>query len=220
MILLLFLLIILVIPKSRQKQTPRNVIKLTENAHIEPRALPRIICERLIHASKNMKFDESPEPVDDEPVYQINILEGLDVKNEKLWRLCKPIYDKYKNKKIKSHSDFVFIKRYLPNERVRIPLHHDKCDHTASFLLSSAKDFGGGKFYIFNEEDSEKLSGLSNKSVKKRDAFIQKNIDTLPLLNLLQGDMVWFKSMTHLHGTLPITCGERYILTIFYSSEN
>jgi hypothetical protein len=35
-----------------------------------------------------------------------------------------------------------------------------------------------------------------------------------------QGDMVKFKSETHLHGTLPLTKGERYVLTVFYDQRN
>ena len=113
------------------------------------------------------------------------------------------------------------MKRYLPDERVRIPLHYDNSEYTISFLLSDTKDFEGCEYYMFDKltSDAIVLTGLTTCEAKVRDDFID-NYKNLPIMDYQQGDMVKFKSETHLHGTLPLTKGERYVLTVFYDQRN
>ena len=190
---------------------------LDHTSYLAKGVLTPTLCETLIKESRNLVYDITSEPVDDEPVYQVNILEGTSVMHDKLWNLCKGVYYKYKDNH--SSSDFMFLKRYLPNERVRIPLHYDNSEYTISFLLSDTKDFEGCEYYMFDKLTSDTISEITTCEAKVRDDFID-NYKNLPIMDYQQGDMVKFKSETHLHGTLPLTKGERYVLTVFYDQKN
>jgi hypothetical protein len=71
---------------------------------------------------------------------------------------------------------------------------------------------------MFDKQTSNTISEIAKCDVKVRDEFIEK-YKNLPIIDYQQGDMVKFESETHLHGTLPLIKGERYILTIFYDQK-
>jgi len=102
-----------------------------ESSYIAKGVLTPEFCNKLIDTSRNLTYSKSNEPVDKEPLYQIDIFHGTKVIHEKLWDICKDIY--YKHRVNHSNTDFMFLKRYLPEERVRIPLHFDTCKYTISF---------------------------------------------------------------------------------------
>lgn len=189
---------------------------LDQTSYLAKGVLTPTLCETLIKESRNLVYDITSEPVDDAPVYQVNILNGTSVLHEKLWNLCKGVYYKYKDNH--SSSDFMFLKRYLPDERVRIPLHYDNSEYTISFLLSDTKDFEGCEYYMFDMRTSDAIHAITTCDAKVRDDFID-TYKNLPIMDYQQGDMVKFKSETHLHGTLPLTKGERYVLTVFYDQR-
>ena len=72
---------------------------------------------------------------------------------------------------------------------------------------------------MFDKLTSDTISEITTCEAKVRDDFID-NYKNLPIMDYQQGDMVKFKSETHLHGTLPLTKGERYVLTVFYDQRN
>jgi hypothetical protein len=174
-------------------------------------------CQQLIEIAETLQFETKPDGVDNEPEYQIDILDGT-VKNEKLWEICKRIYDT-KMPKIDKKLDYVFLKRYRPNERTHIPLHYDDNHTTMSFLLSKPQDFTGGGLYVFSLEESKQLDILDQKramTIEDRNILIE-NYTNLPILKYNHGDMVKYTGGTRMHGTLPITSGERYVLTYFFN---
>lgn len=224
-IILVILLIYLIrlyasVPKEvdyTHDRTTQPKVFIDRSSYIAKGVLDSAFCERLINASRNLKYDTTGEPVDNEPVYQIDILHGQKVVNMELWNICKDVYLQHKDKN--TGFDFMFLKRYLPKERVRIPLHCDSCDYTTSFLLSDTKDFEGCEYYMFDKITSMNLVEIANSGVDARDYFI-KNHKNLPIHDYQQGDMVKFEGQTHYHGTLPLTKGERYVLTIFYDQKS
>jgi hypothetical protein len=222
-ILILFLIVVIFIIMKVPKKivyvndnTMEQKQILDETSYLAKGVLTPEFCNRLIDESRNLLYDTTGEPVDNEPVYQVNILNGSEVMHKKLWNMCKDVYHKYKV--IPSSKDFMFLKRYLPNERLRIPLHYDSSEYTISFLLSDTKSFQGCQYYMFDKSTSNTISEISKCDVKVRDEFIEK-YNNLPIIDYQQGDMVKFESETHLHGTLPLIKGERYILTIFYDQR-
>jgi hypothetical protein len=225
-IIFVFIFILLLIWFARTSQKKITYVNdattqpkhfLDTSAYIAKGVLTPEFCEKLIEESRYLTYDTSDEPVDEEPVYQVNILEGDRVVHEKLWSMCKDVYHKHKVNK--SSNDFMFLKRYLPNERVRIPLHYDNSEYTVSFLLSDTKSFQGCQYYMFDKTMSKALESIASCDAKVRDEFIDK-YKNLPIIDYQQGDMVKFESVTHYHGTLPLTGGERYILTIFYEQKS
>ena len=58
---------------------------------------------------------------------------------------------------------------------------------------------------------------ISKKILLKRykDRFI-KNYKNLPIINYEKGDAVIYSGDNHLHGLLPVTKGERYVLIFFF----
>jgi len=188
-----------------------------ESSYIAKGVLTPEFCNKLIDTSRNLTYSKSNEPVDKEPLYQIDIFHGTKVIHEKLWDICKDIY--YKHRVNHSNTDFMFLKRYLPEERVRIPLHFDTCKYTISFLLSDTDSFQGCQYYMFDKNTSAIVKEISKCEIKVRDDFIE-NYNNLPIINFQQGDMVKFDAKTHYHGTLPLTGGERYLLTIFYDKPS
>lgn len=193
---------------------------------VEHGVLSKKECIEIINIAKKYKFKTVPEMVDGKPEYQIDVFDE-GVKNEELWKISNKIYEEklkpiLKNEKWLSSNkhelDFVFLKKYSPHERSHIPLHLDDNYLTMSFLLSDTKNFDGGELYVFDLNQSNKMSNLdksTNFSVELRDKFI-KNCKNLPILKYNQGDLTVYTGGVHAHGTLPLTRGERYILTFFF----
>ena len=182
-------------------------------------------CNELIKLSKNYTFTVDKEPVDGKPVYQIDIITSRNkIENPNLWKEIEPIYIEklvpIMNRipwlsSLNYTLDFVFLKRYKPNERTHLGLHTDDNFFTIGILLSSINDFNGGELYIFNTKNTQKYQAINDLDNEEKDKFI-KNYKNLPILNYNQGDMVAYTGDTHLHGTLPVTDGERYVLIFFF----
>lgn len=192
-------------------------IYIDNEGYIEKGVLSKRECRQLIEIAETLQFETKPDGVDSKPEYQIDILDGT-VKNEKLWEICKRIYDTKMPKSDKT-LEYVFLKRYKPNERTHIPLHYDDNHTTMSFLLSKTQDFEGGELYIFSLEESKQLDSLDQKmkmTIEDRNILIE-NYTNLPTLKYNRGDMVKYPGGTRMHGTLPVTAGERYVLTYFFN---
>ena len=182
-------------------------------------------CEKLIRLSKKFKLDIDPDPTDDKPEYQIDILTSENtINNIDLWKEIKPIYEKKLIPQLKNVSflnsinyklDFVFLKRYKLTERSYMGLHTDDNFFTIGILLSNTNDFDGGELYIFDREKSKKYDYIDYLDNGKKDNFIKK-YKNLPIIDYNQGDILIYSGDNHLHGTLPITRGERYVLIFFF----
>jgi hypothetical protein len=189
----------------------------SDENYIKKNAMGKDQCERIIDVAKQMKFDTDPEPVDKQPVYQIDIFNDDDVLNEKLWKQCKPIYEAHKE--IADSSDFMFLKRYTMNERRRLEAHSDRATYTVSVLLSDTRDFQGCEFFLFDKKSTEKIGPKYHQmDSKEKDKYISSLGKKLPILEFEQGDVLRFDSEC-LHGVTHLTGGERYLLTIFYGTK-
>lgn len=192
-------------------------VNIDEEGYLQKSVLSNRECQELINIAKTFEFETKPDGVDNQPEYQIDILDG-DVKNEKLWKICKNIYET-KIPPIDEKLNYVFLKRYTPQERTHIPLHYDDNRVTASFLLSKTSDFSGGQLYVFSLKESKKLDLIDHiipMTIQRRNTLID-NYKNLPILKYEQGDMVKYPGGTRMHGTLPVTSGERYVLTYFFN---
>jgi hypothetical protein len=176
-------------------------------------------CNEIIKVAETFEFDTKTDSVDDKPEYQIDILD-MTVKNEKLWKMCKKIYET-KMPKMDKTIDYVILKKYTPGERTHIPLHYDDSDMTMSFLLSNVKDFKGGELYVFSPEESKKIDKLEEGVPESDLVGVRKRIvdsyDTLPIQKYKQGDLIVYPGKYLMHGTLPVTSGKRYVLTYFFN---
>ena len=218
-----FLIFIVILLVSKFLKRRRYV---DHTCFVEKGVLTKQECNEIINIAKKYKLKIVPENVDGKPEYQIDVFDE-GVKNEELWKISNKIYEKklkpiLKNEKwlaSKKHElDFVFLKKYSPHERPYIPLHLDDNYLTMSFLLSDTRNFKGGDLYIFDINESNKITILDKTtglSIEKRDEFI-KNHKNLPIVKYNQGDLSVYSGGIHAHGTLPVTAGERYILTFFF----
>jgi len=177
-------------------------------------ALSKERCESLINEALGIEFDTSGEPVDDEPVYQINVYSDGKILNHRLWKHCEEIYKTYREKD--GYNDFMFLKRYRMNERNRMPPHSDSAAYTVSILLSDTGNFEGCSFYLFDKDFDNKV--FQGEDVEAKHSLIDTMGGSLPLIDLKQGDVLRFDS-EQIHGVTPLKAGERYLLTIFYDAK-
>lgn len=195
------------------------IISRRQDVSIRKNALSKSDCKRLIDVANKYQFDTYSEPVDEEPVFQVDIFMAGEIMNTELWEMCQKIQKKHMSH-IKKPLSFVFLKRYKPDERTHLNIHFDISSYTSSFLLSDTNDFEGGDFYIFDKKKSRELDDVYMFStVAKNKALVDKFIENyheLPKLNYEQGDMVSYNGSKHLHGILPVTKGSRYLLTFFF----
>ena len=202
-----------------------NKMIIDSTGFLEKNILSVKKCNQLIQLSKKYTFTTDEEPVDNKPVYQIDIITSRDkIDNPDLWKEIQPIYIEklipIMNKipwlsSLNYTLDFVFLKRYKPDERTHLGLHTDDNFFTIGILLSSINDFSGGELYIFNTKQTQQYEAINDMDTKEKDNFI-RNYKNLPILNYNQGDIVAYTGDTHLHGTLPVTNGERYVLIFFF----
>ena len=161
------------------------------------------------------------------PVYQINILDSYKTINNKLWKNnIEPLYIKKIKPLIQQLPwskgknvilNWGFIKRYKKCERTHLRTHLDSNYFTFNILLSSTKDFKGGELYIFDNYYTNKYKNISDLNLEEHDGFIKKIKNDLPIIkDYDQGDVLSFVGENHLHGTLPVVEGERYVLVLFF----
>ena len=164
------------------------------------------------------------------PVYQIDLYstdKNIDPLHHNLWEnTVKPLYNKKlkplinklywtKGKKIKLSG--AFIKRYNKSERTHMRSHFDDNYFTFNILLSDKNDFKGGDLYIFDKEYSSKYQNIQRLVMKAHDVFINQMGNDIPIVkDYNQGDILSFIGQQHLHGTLPLVEGERYVLVLFF----
>ena len=224
---ILFLIICLVVFIIFSMRRIRVETKI-ETGFLEKSVLSKSECEELIQIAKKYDLETKNDEVDEKPELQIDIIATSGV-NEELWEACKPIYLNKLKPILEStpwipsdqRINFVFLRRYEKNERTHIPMHTDDSYLTMSFLLSDTKDFEGGEIYIFDTKSSDEIENWSDAdydSDEVREKFVNSH-PNLPILDYQQGDLAVYTGGKNYHGTLPITSGERYILTFFLDNK-
>lgn len=208
----LLILVFVIIATTDGSLVFTNDIAFQERGFIPPH-----LCDALVRASSKYTFSKSKEPVDDEPLYQINVMANGKVLNKELWIYCSHIYEDIVKPRIKhactEEPYFVFVKRYKSGERLELPMHHDQNLFTVSILLTDEREFKGGEFYMLNSRESEYIM----KKYPNIKSFEKKNRHLFTKLKYDKGDMLAFEGNKHLHGVLPLKQGERYVLTYFIS---
>ena len=206
-----------------------NRVQYDTKAHIDRKVLTKRKCDELVSLSKQISFEKYVEPVDGRPVFQLDIITGNKIHYPKLWKKVEPIFENYvkttlhntrwiRNPKL----DFVFLKRYMPNERKYLGLHKDSNFFTITYLLSDTSNFEGGEFYMYSKQQTKQLENKIDKySPKQKDKFVQHEhkISHLPIINSELGDQMVFSGEEHYHGILPVTAGERYVLIFFFDNS-
>lgn len=193
-------------------------VKIDQSTFISKGAVTKEQCKAMIKIAKQNSFGTESEPVDGKPEYQINILDDGEILHSELWKICRNIYQKYKEKD--GEDDYMFLKRYKTGERRALVAHSDAAHYTVSVLLSSDKSFQGCLFYLFDDKGTEfinkKFAGFDDDDKK---SYINSLGDALPIVDFEQGDVIRFDSRRK-HGVTDLQGGERYLLTIFYGTEH
>jgi len=202
----------------------KRIETVTKTLLVQESTLSKSECEELIEIAKKYDLETKNDEVDDKPELQLDIISDGNV-IEELWEKCKPIYLN-KLKPILASTPwilpdqrvyYVFLRKYDTTGRTHIPIHKDEGYLTMSFLLSDTKDFEGGEIYIFDTKSSDEIENWSDsdfESDEVREKFINSH-PNLPIVDYKQGDLAVYTGGNNFHGTLPITSGERYILTFF-----
>jgi hypothetical protein len=201
--------------------TKRKTIFPIDAAFQEKGLIPPYLCDALVRATSKRTFSTAQEIVDGKPLYQVNVMENGKILDTELWVYCSYMYDHIIKPKIKHMCTddpyFVFVKRYRSDERVDLPMHNDQNLFTVSILLTDVCEFEGGDFYILDSRKSNYINNQRNNGRINFDRFVKKNHHLFTKLKYDKGDMIAFEGMDHLHGVLPLTKGERYVLTYFIS---
>ena len=200
----------------------QNYDSATTSFHKE--FLPKELCENLIKVADQYEYETYDEPVDNKPVYEIDIFTDNRLFNYELWKMIKPYYEqkilpmvqkKYKH----TILDFVFLRRYNSMERSNISIHTDANLLSINILLSDPNDFTGGEFYIFDSALTKKYHSLYENVLsvdeEEKERFIN-SFQTLPIVEMKQGDCIVYEGLKHLHGVLPVKTGQRYIISFFF----
>ncbi len=185
--------------------------------------LPKDLCENLIKVADQYEFETYDEPVDDKPVYEIDIFHKK-VLNYELWKMIKPYYEQKILPMVQKEYkpiilDFVFLRRYNNMERKNISIHTDGNLLSINILLSDPNDFTGGEFYIFDSTPTKKYLSLYENLLsideEEKERFVN-SFETLPIVDMKQGDCIMYEGLKHLHGVLPVKTGQRYIISFFF----
>ena len=217
---LIICLIVFIIFYIRRKR----VENISDTGFVQKSTLSKSECKEFIEIAKKYDLETKPDGVDDKPEYQIDVLD-TGVINEELWAKCRLIYLNKLKPIIEStpwipsdqRINYIFLRRYEKTERTHIPMHTDDSYITMSFLLSDTKDFEGGELYVFDSKDSIEIDNWDDKfytPTSNREKFVTSH-PNLPILDYQQGDLAVYTGGKNYHGILPITSGERYILTFF-----
>jgi len=202
----------------------KRVENISDTGFVQKSTLSKSECKEFIEIAKKYDLETKPDGVDDKPEYQIDVLD-TGVINEELWEKCRLIYLNKLKPIIEStpwipsdqRINYIFLRRYEKTERTHIPIHTDDSYLTMSFLLSDTKDFEGGELYVFDSKESIEIDNWDDKFYEKtsnRENFINSH-PNLPILDYQRGDLAVYTGGKNYHGILPITSGERYILTFF-----
>lgn len=221
LVVLVVLIALVIIVNTRSTR----VYVTNDKGFVDRGILTKQACEELVSMAKKYPLETKNDGVDDKPEYQVDIIaRGID--NPELWEKARGIYLK-KLRPIMDTLDwipdgiflrYIFLRRYEKNQRSHIPLHLDENYLTMSILLSDTKDFDGGELYVFDRDTSREIEAWrvkENTTTEDDDAFIRQ-YTPLPVLAYRQGDVAVYTGGDNCHGTLPITRGERYILTFFF----
>jgi len=178
--------------------------------------LSKTECEEFISMANKNEFLVTPDPVDNKPVYQIEILDpDKTVNHPELYFKCLELY-KRRLPKQKGELNYIFLKRYAPGERSNIPMHVDLSKSTINILLSNPKDYTGGQFYLFEDPKDLRARRVHDLSTIESKHNTLKNMEDLPVVYMKQGDMINYQGRIYDHGVLPVTSGVRYVLTFFF----
>jgi len=187
-----------------------------KNVYTLKNILSKSDCEQFISMADKIEFLKTPDPVDNKPVYQIEILDpDKTVNHPELYFKCLELYKKRLPKQ-KGDLDYIFLKRYAPGERTDIPMHVDLSRSTINILLSNPDDYEGGEFYLFEDPKDLRVRRIHGASTIKKQHEMLKSLEDLPIVYMKQGDMINYQGRIYDHGVLPITSGVRYVLTFFF----
>lgn len=211
---LLFFLIIILFSINYQSET----------LSFHKEFLPKDVCRNLIQVADTYEYETYDEPVDNKPVYEIDIFTDNRLQNPELWKIIEPYYLKkilpFVQKKYNNVIlDFVFLRRYNNQERRNLSIHTDSNLLSINILLSNPNDFTGGEFYIFDNKSTKKHFSLYEDVLSNDEDEKEKFVNSfqkLPILNMKQGDCVIYEGLKHLHGVLPVKTGQRYIVSFFF----
>ena len=67
-------------------------VYIDEEGYVQKGVLSHEECQRFIEIAEEFQFETKLDGVDNQPEYQIDILDDI-VKNEKLWKMCKKVYE-------------------------------------------------------------------------------------------------------------------------------
>ena len=156
---------------------------ITNNDPIIKHILNKNECKHIINIGNKYKYSLDLEPIDDLPLYQIDIF-NKKILNKELWNTILPIYNNKILHLLNNDElilDFVFFRRYTSEERKDISIHTDENKLSINLLLSDNNDFDGGEFYIFDKKNTRKYINyyddvLENNEKKRRNLYhILKN---------------------------------------------
>ncbi len=222
MMIIVIIMCTLIILMGMFGKRKRIYIK-NDKGFIERGVLSEKECKKLINIANTYTYETKPDGIDQRPEYQIDIIaRGLD--NPELWEISKDIYLNRLKPILKTLSwmpddkllRYVFLRKYHQSGRTHVPLHLDDNYLTMSFLLSEPSEFDGGDLYIFDLKKSNAVDALGEITLEEDEEYI-RNYKKLPIVDNRRGDLAVYTGGINYHGTLPITRGERYILTFFFS---
>ena len=177
--------------------------------------------------TREREFSLDLEHVDDEPLYQIDLVQHGWVVDGGIWSVVGPLFDRKLRpllgelpwlKGAAFTLDFAFLKRYRPDERTHLGVHLDSSFFTFNILLTDPAEFEGGEIYIFTPLQTQKhFTRHESMSTEQKAAWVAAQRSQLPIVTgYSRGDVLAFTGDRHLHGTLPVTAGERAVMTFFF----
>ena len=185
-------------------------------------------CGELIRMAEKKPYLTTLDPVDMKPVYEMHLIDNdkgvVRIQLPDMWAIADRWRSKFQPKLPKEIRDkkpsSCFFRRYCPEERQGIPIHHDNCAYAVVVQVSDPGATTGGEFYIFPKDSTvgRLLISAPNKlqAAALRDMGMSKE---LPMVKLAQGDSIVYSGRNHSHGVLPVTQGVRHSLIYFYGGE-
>ncbi|GMI02388.1 hypothetical protein TrVE_jg14464 [Triparma verrucosa] len=200
--------------------------RLDSEAFHYSRVLSPGVCNQLIRMSRERVLSMDLDTVDDAPVYQVDLVQNGWVSDADMWSVVGPAFDLRLKPLLAKLPwlqdtaftlDHVFLKRYRPEERTHLGIHVDSSFCTYNVLVSDPLAFKGGEIYIFTPAQTQKhFERHEAMSTKQKDDWVGGHAQLPTVEGYGQGDTLAFTGDRHLHGTLPVTWGERVVLTFFF----